>query len=149
MARMHSSGRGSSGSTRPRRPDLSSVDYDDDEVEDLVEKLTKQGLMPSEIGRELRDRYGNPEVQAVTGKTGSEIQDERDMGSDIPEDLYRLMERALAIRDHLQQNENDAAAKRSMRLTESKIRRLADYYRGDEIPEDWSYSLQKARLAVQ
>jgi len=149
MSRMHSRRRGSSGSTKPQDVDTSWVKYDTDEVEQLVEKLATQGKGPAEIGSVLRDRYGIPDIQAVTGRTVTDILDELDAGSEIPADLYSLMEAAVRIDDHLQRNDNDQDAKRRLSLTEAKIRRLIDYYRGDELPEDYSYSLEKARLQVE
>ncbi|MDY6788761.1 MAG: 30S ribosomal protein S15 [Candidatus Nanohaloarchaea archaeon] len=149
MARMYSSGRGESGSTRPRKPATGWVSRDSDEVESLVEKLAGQEMMPSEIGAVLRDRYGIPSVKALTDKTVTEILRDKGMGIDIPEDLYQLLEKAVAIRNHLDENGNDLDAKRRFRLVESKIRRLADYYRGKELPEDWNYTLQRARLIVE
>ena len=149
MARMHSTGRGKSGSTKPRNPDLSMVDYDNEEIKDLILKLADEDMMPSVIGEKLRDRYGIPDVKAVTGKSINEILKEEDEGIDLPEDLYKLMEKALKINEHLDENGKDMEAKRSLRLTESKIRRLVKYYRGKKLPEDWKYSLDKARLHVK
>ncbi len=149
MSRMYSDSRGTSGSTKPRNPATGWVGRDAGEVEDLVERLAGQELLPSEIGRKLRDLYGVPDVQALTGSKISQIFEKKEIQSEIPEDLYRLLERAVDISDHLDKNENDQDAKRRLSLVESKIRRLADYYRGDKIPEDWSYSLQRARLIVE
>jgi len=149
MARMHSDNRGSSGSTRPRSPDPSWVDHDPEEVEELVEKLASKSNQPSAIGRILRDRYGIPRVKDVIGKNLTDVLEEREVGPEVPEDLYNLMAKALEIRSHLDKNENDLDAQRNLSLTEAKIRRLANYYRGDELPEDWSYSPETARLIVK
>ncbi|MDY6777563.1 MAG: 30S ribosomal protein S15 [Candidatus Nanohaloarchaea archaeon] len=149
MSRMHSDRRGQSGSTRPRSPDVSWVVYDESEVEQLVEKLANQGKGPSAIGQALRDRYGIPDVKAITDRSITEILEEQEMKPDVPEDLFNLMQKAVRIDDHLDENPNDLEARRNKELTEAKIRRLADYYRGDELEEDWSYSLEKARLMTE
>ncbi len=149
MARMHSTGRGVSGSTKPKNPDLSMVDYEEEEIKDLITKLAEEDMMPSEIGEELRDRYGIPDVKAVTGKSINDILEEEDMALEVPEDLLKLMEKALNIKEHLEENGKDMEAKRSLSLTESKIRRLVKYYRGKKLPEDWSYSIDKAKLYVK
>jgi len=149
MARMHSARRGSSGSTKPRNPDTSWVVYDEDEIIQLIEKLTDQGLRASEIGRKLRDRYGVPDVKEITGKSITEILEANDLNSEIPEDLYNLMEKAVRVSQHIDEHGEDDEARRNLNLTESKIRRLADYYRGDAIHEDWSYSLTEAQLRVE
>jgi len=123
--------------------------YDEDEIVQLIEKLADQGLRASEIGQKLRDRYGIPDVKQLTGQSITDILEDNDLRPAVPEDLYNLMEKAVQVSDHLDEHSEDLEAKRRLTLTESKIRRLADYYRGDEIPEDWKYSLDKARLRVE
>ncbi len=142
MARMHSDGRGSSGSTKPvtdKVPDW--VDYSEEEVENLVVKLAKDDIPPSQIGLKLRDQYGIPSVKAITGKKITEILEENDLDSEIPEDLSNLLDKAEDIREHLDENPQDGKAERRLELTKEKIRRLADYHReAGNIPETWEYS---------
>ncbi|MDY6766029.1 MAG: 30S ribosomal protein S15 [Candidatus Nanohaloarchaea archaeon] len=145
MARMHSRRRGSSGSSRPATVDTDWVIYDGNEVDNLVEQLADDGLTPSDIGRVLRDQYGVPDVEAVTGQQLSEAVDV----GEFPEDLQNLMRKAVRIEDHLDDHPADTSARRNLALVESKIRRLVDYYRGDEVPADWTYNIEKARLAVE
>jgi small subunit ribosomal protein S15 len=45
----------------------------------------------------------------------------------------------------MDENQTDYQNKRALQNTESKIRRLINYYRGDEIDEDFSYSPDLAR----
>ena len=42
------------------------VMYSDEEIEDLIVKLHKEGNSSSEIGIILRDQYGVPSVKEVT-----------------------------------------------------------------------------------
>jgi small subunit ribosomal protein S15 len=150
MARMHTRRRGSSDSDKPAAdepPEWSDVDAD--AVEDRVVELAEQGHSPSEIGVTLRDEgvQGTPvpDVSLATGKKVTEILEERDAEPEIPEDLYNLLERAVRLHDHMDENPTDYQNKRALQNTESKIRRLMDYYRGDELDEDFSYSPDKAR----
>ncbi len=145
MARMHSRRRGSSGSSKPVNPNTDWVIYDDDEVEDLVQQLAEEGNEPSDIGRILRDQYGIPSVREVTGQSITETLE----SDEFPEDLRNLMRKAVSLQEHVDDNPNDDSARRQLNLTESKIRRLVDYYRGDEIPENWTYNIEKARVAVE
>ncbi len=141
MARMHSRKRGSSGSDKPVNKKVPRwVDYDEEEVVDLVLKLRKDGLAPSEIGMELRDSYGIPSVREITGKKITEILEEEDEAPELPEDLDSLVEKAESIEEHLDENPNDQEAERRLELTEAKIRRLAKYHRDNgNIDESWKY----------
>lgn len=145
MARMHSRRRGSSGSTKPVNPSTEWVIYDDDEIRDLVRRLHEEGDEPADIGRVLRDRYGIPDVHEVTGEALTEMVETEE----FPSDLRALMRKAVNMQEHLDDHPEDLDAKQSLSLIESKIRRLADYYRGDEIPADWTYNIEKARLVVE
>ncbi|WP_339104057.1 30S ribosomal protein S15 [Haloterrigena salinisoli] len=150
MARMHTRRRGSSGSDKPAAddpPEWSDVDAAD--IEDRVVELAEQGYDPSQIGMKLRDEGVTgtpiPDVKLATGKKITEILEENDARSEFPEDLYNLMKRAVRLREHIQENPQDYQNKRALQNTESKVRRLADYYRGDEIEPDFTYTYDVAK----
>ena len=149
MARMHTRRRGSSGSDRPVAddpPEWSDVDPDD--IEARVVELAEQGHDPSQIGLKLRDEGVKgvpvPDVKAATDKKVTEILEDNDAAPELPEDLRNLMERAVRLRRHVQENGQDMQNKRAMQNTEAKIRRLVDYYRGDELDEDFVYTYDNA-----
>ncbi len=150
MARMHTRRRGSSGSDKPATdepPEWSDVD--EDAIEERVVELAEQGHDPSQIGMKLRDEgvQGTPipDVKLATGKKVTEILEENDASPEVPEDLYNLLERAVRLREHMDENPGDAQNKRALQNTESKIRRLADYYRGDELDTDFTYTYEFAK----
>ncbi|WP_092659108.1 30S ribosomal protein S15 [Halorientalis persicus] len=150
MARMHTRRRGSSDSDKPvadEPPEWSDVDAD--AVEERVVELAEQGHSPSEIGLKLRDEgvQGTPvpDVALATDKKITEILEEHDAEPEFPEDLRNLMKRAVRLRDHMDENPNDHQNKRALQNTQSKIRRLVDYYRGDELDADFTYSYDKAK----
>ena len=149
MARMHTRRRGSSSSDKPVAddpPEWSDVDADD--VEARIVEHAEQGYEPSQIGMKLRDEGVKgtpvPNVKLATGKKVTEILDEHDAGSELPEDLRNLMERAIRLREHMEANPQDAQNKRALQNTESKIRRLVKYYRGGELDEEFTYSYDVA-----
>lgn len=150
MARMHTRRRGSSGSDRPAAdepPEWSDVD--ESEIESRVVELAEQGHDPSQIGMKLRDEGVKgtpvPNVKLATGKKVGEILEENDASPEVPEDLRNLMERAIRLREHMQDNQQDAQNKRALQNTEAKVRRLVNYYRGDEMPADFRYTYQNAQ----
>ncbi|WP_435182698.1 30S ribosomal protein S15 [Halobellus sp. EA9] len=149
MARMHTRRRGSSGSDKPVAddpPEWSDVDPDD--IEARVVELAEQGHDPSQIGLKLRDEGVKgvpvPDVKVATGKKVTTILEEHDAEPELPEDLRNLMERAVRVRRHVRENQQDMQNKRALQNTESKIRRLVDYYRGDELDEDFTYTFDTA-----
>ena len=149
MARMHTRRRGQSGSDRPvadEPPEWSDVDADD--IESRVVELAEQGHEPSQIGLKLRDEGVKgtpvPDVKLATGKKVTTILEENDAAPELPEDLRNLMERAVRLREHMEENPQDKQNKRALQNTESKIRRLVNYYRGDELDEDFTYSYDVA-----
>ncbi|MFB6103260.1 MAG: 30S ribosomal protein S15 [Haloplanus sp.] len=149
MARMHTRRRGSSGSDKPvadEPPEWSDVD--EAEIEARVVELAEQGHDPSVIGMKLRDEGVKgtpiPDVKLATGQKITEILEANDARSELPEDLRNLMERAIRLREHMQANPQDHQNKRALQNTESKIRRVVDYYRGDELDEEFTYSYDVA-----
>jgi len=148
---MHSSKRGRSGSTRPyvtSNPEW--VKMDAEEIEEKILQLYKRGTSPSEIGVILRDQYAVPNVKLATGKDITDILMENDIYQDFPEDLINLMEKAVNLSEHLENNHKDLKNKRGLQLIEAKIRRLAKYYKKKgKIPEDWRYSIDIAEMLTQ
>ena len=147
---MHTRRRGSSGSDKPatdETPEWSDVDAED--IESRVVELAENGHSPSEIGLKLRDEGVDgtpvPDVTLVTDKKVTEILEEHDADPEFPEDLRNLMERAVRLREHMDENPTDHQNKRALQNTESKIRRLVDYYRGDEVDEEFTYSYDTAK----
>jgi len=154
MARMHTRRRGTSGSDKPATdepPEWSDVDADD--IEERVVELAEQGHDPSQIGITLRDEgvQGTPvpDIKAATGKKVTEILAENDAAPDLPEDLRNLLEKAVNLNEHMEENGQDYQNKRALQNVESKIRRLVNYYRGDALDEDFKYTYENAKELVE
>ncbi|USN46046.1 MAG: 30S ribosomal protein S15 [Candidatus Woesearchaeota archaeon] len=150
MSRLYSRKKGKAGRTRPPKADVPSwLTVKPKEVELLVLKNAKAGLSASQIGILLRDSYGVPEVRNVTGKKITQILVEKEVAPPLPEDLFSLIKKAVQSRKHLESNHKDMTAKRGLQLTESKIRRLAKYYkRTEKLASDWKYDPEKVKLLV-
>jgi len=149
MARMYSRKRGKSGSKKPTQKIASWVKHKPKEIEEIIIKLAKQGNQSSKIGLILRDEYGIPSVR-INKVRIKQIMKKNDIYPDIPEDLMNLLKRAVNLYDHLANNKKDYTSKRGLELTESKIRRLAKYYKGRKmLPVGWKYDIDQARLLVK
>jgi small subunit ribosomal protein S13e len=132
-------------------------------VDEMITKAAKKGQMPSQIGVLLRDQHGIPLVKSVTGskilrilKAHGEYEAPyvrfvrvwhaaalisgfcAGLAPEIPEDLYFLIKKAVAIRKHLERNRKDKDSKFRLILVESRIHRLARYYkRTKKLPPTW------------
>ncbi|DAC58452.1 MAG: 30S ribosomal protein S15 [Candidatus Poseidonia sp.] len=152
MARMYKSRKGQSGSTRPHVTDAPEWSNTDKEaVQSLVLDLAKSGMSTAEIGTVLRDKHAVPNARLVLGKRIGQFLAENDMMGAYPEDMMNLMRQAVAIINHLGSgNHKDIHNKRALEITESKIRRLASYYIGENrLPSDWRYKRDELRLMVE
>ena len=151
MARMHSRDKGRSGSNRPAKKVVPSwLQYKPKEIELLIVKYAKEGKTPSQIGLYLRDEYGIPDVKLVTGKSVTLILKEKNLLGELPEDLTALIRKAILLRKHLEANHKDQPGKRGLHLTESKIMRLAKYYkRTGRIPSQWKYDPERVKLLIE
>jgi small subunit ribosomal protein S15 len=146
---MHTRRRGSSGSDKPVADDPPEwSDVDADAVENRVVELAEQGHDPSQIGMKLRDEgvQGTPvpDVKLATGKKVTDILEAHDAAPEVPEDLRNLLEKAVRLNEHVEANGQYHQNRRALQNIESKIRRLVDYYRGDELDEEFTYSYETA-----
>ncbi len=142
MAKMHSGARGRAKSKKPAVKEQPTwLRYSEKEVELLIQKLAKEGLSPSKIGLHLRDVYGIPDSSVITKKKVTEVLKEKNMAPKLPEDLRALFKKNAQLHKHKETNKQDQPAKRSITLTDSKIRRLVKYYkRTGVLASDWTYN---------
>jgi len=147
---MYSGKKGKSGSKKPSKKTKKIwLRYSDEEVEQLIIKLSKQGYTQSKIGAILRDTYGVPDVRIILNKKIGKILRENKLAPKLPEDLLSLIKRELNIIKHLETNKKDIPARRGLILTESKINRIVKYYKREGIlDKSWAYDREKAKLLV-
>ncbi|KAM7126821.1 small ribosomal subunit protein uS15-like [Molossus nigricans] len=141
MGRMHAPGKGLSPSALwCRRRHSTWLKLMSDDVKEQIYKLAKKGLTPSQIGVILRDSHGVAQVHLVTGNKILRILKSKGLAPDLPEDLYRLIKKAVAVRKQLERNRKDKDAKFHLILIESRIHRFARYYKTRRVlPPNWKY----------
>jgi len=149
---MYKSRRGQSGSSRPHVSEAPSwSNTDKDAIQSLILEMGKSGMSSAEIGTVLRDKHAVPNVRLVLGKRIGQVLAENDMGGSYPEDMMNLMRQAVGIINHLGSgNHKDIHNKRALEITESKIRKLANYYKSEgRLPSEWRYKRDELRLMVE
>ena len=151
MARMHSKGKGTSGSSKPNIDAAPSwSESDKSTVEELILKYAKAGHSSAKIGTMLRDMHAVPDVRLVMGERISKTLTRNNLTSTYPEDMMNLMRKALSLIDHLNSNKKDLHNRRQLELCESRIRRLAKYYIGTgRLSSSWAYKRDQLRLMVE
>mmetsp|Transcript_37166 Transcript_37166/g.105544 ORF Transcript_37166/g.105544 Transcript_37166/m.105544 type:complete len:152 (+) Transcript_37166:78-533(+) len=150
MGRVYGNGKGMASSALPyRRKPPTWVKMKTEDVCDHICKLAKKGLAPSQIGVTLRDSFGIPQVRGVTGNKILRILKANGLAPTLPEDMYFLIKKAVAIRKHLDKNRKDKDSKFRLILVESRIHRLARYYkRVKSLPATWKYVSATASALV-
>src|SRR5215212_5328490 len=148
MARIHVHTHGKSHSIRPISKEPAPwITQSRDQVSALVVELAKEGLSPSEIGLRLRDEHNIPLAKPVLGKSLTKVLSENNMRSEMPEDLDKLVKKALGLQKHLRVHNSDHRNVRSLELVESKIHRMSGYYKREgKIPKNWKYAAVIAQL---
>ena len=151
MARMHSKGKGTSGSSKPNNDTAPSwSESDKGTVEELILKYANEGHSSAKIGTLLRDMHAVPDVRLVMGERISQTLSRNNLDSTYPEDMMNLMRKALSLIDHLSSNKKDLHNRRQLELCESRLRRLAKYYVGTgRISSTWTYKRDQLGLMVE
>jgi small subunit ribosomal protein S15 len=151
MSRIHSGRKGRAGSHRPYP--LAKPEWVTASAEEVVEQavqLAKGGLTAAQVGLVLRDQHGIPSARAITGKRLTAVLSEHGAQPEIPADLQALLKRVVHLQRHLAAHPKDLSNRRGLSLMESRIRRLARYYRQRRrLPENWRYSAAGAALQVE
>ncbi|KYQ56086.1 40S ribosomal protein S13 [Trachymyrmex zeteki] len=120
-----------------------------EDCKELIYKLAKKGHTPSQIGVILRDSHGVAQVRFRTGNKILRIVKSMGLAPDLPEDLYYLIKKAVAVRKHLERNRKDKDSKFRLILVESRIHRLARYYKAKgSLPPNWKYESSTASALV-
>ena len=147
---MYGSGKGISASALPyKRTPPTWVKATKKSVEEMICKMSRKGVTPSQIGVKLRDQEGIPQVKSVTGNKVLRILKKNGLAPEIPEDMHALIKKAVSIRKHLERNRKDKDAKFHLINCESKIHRLARYYRRvKKLPVTWRYESATASTLV-
>lgn len=101
------------------------------------------------LGVILRDSHGVAQVRFLSGNKILRIMKSMGIAPDLPEDLYYLIKKAVAIRKHLERNRKDKDSKFRLILVESRIHRLARYYKTKSVlAPTWKYESSTASALV-
>nr|XP_045016847.1 40S ribosomal protein S13-like [Jaculus jaculus] len=139
MGRVHAPWKGLSQSALPNRHSVPTwLKLTLDDMKEQIYKLAKKGLTPSHVGVTLRVSHGVAQVRFVTSDEILRILKSKGLAPALPEDLYHPIKKAVAVRKRLERNRKDKDAKFRLILIESRIHRLAPYYKTKRVlPSNW------------
>jgi len=147
MARTHAHTHGKSHTIRPTSKNAPTWTIANEEIVSKIVDFGKDGFTASEIGLRLRDEFAVPLVKPIIGKTITQIMEENAIQRSMPEDLERLLRKALGLQKHLNIHNSDKRNVRSLELIESKIHRLSRYYKKTgKVNQSWKYAAVIAKL---
>ena len=110
------------------------------EVVETILELARGGNNTTKIGQILKSEHGVLNVKEVAGKRIGQILADNNLAPKLPADLNSLIQNANVMRKHLATHRLDIETKYGLSLTESKIRKLANYYNREKVlPADWKY----------
>src|SRR3989338_891081 len=67
----------------------------------------------------------------------------------LPEDITALVKKDIKLVKHLDSNKKDMTVWRGLIITESKINKLAKYYKREGfLPQDWKFDRKTAKLLI-
>ena len=150
MVRMHGPGKGHASSAVPyRRAPPQWLKKSSRDIVETICKLARKGVPPSMIGLQLRDSMGIAQVKNITGRKILRLLKHNGLAPEIPEDMYCLIKRAVSMRKHLERFRKDIDTKFRLILVESRIHRLARYYKKvNQLPPTWKYESNTASSLV-
>uniref|UniRef100_A0A2K6BR54 Small ribosomal subunit protein uS15 n=1 Tax=Macaca nemestrina TaxID=9545 RepID=A0A2K6BR54_MACNE len=101
MGCMHAPGKGLSQLVLPYCHSVPTwLKLTSDDVKEQIYRLAKKGLTPSQISVILRDSHGAAQVRFVIGNNVLRLLKSKGLAPDLPEDLYHLIKKAVAVQKH-------------------------------------------------
>ena len=86
-------------------------------------------------------------VKLILKKTITQVLEENELQTELPEDLNNIVNKAVGLQKHLKSNKGDRRNVRSLELIEAKVHRLSVYYKKiGRIPKNWKYKSVIANL---
>lgn len=151
MARLHSKKKGKAGTKRPKTTDVPEwTGLKKAEMEDIILKMSREGVPPAKIGIALRDQHGVANLRAQLGMTLRAFLMKEKAAGEYPEDLLNLIRKAVRMSGHIKSSRKDTHNRVKLGHVESKIQRLVKYYSSKGmLPAGWKYDREKASLLVK
>ncbi len=118
-----------------------------EQINDIIKELWNKGYTPSQIGRELKEKYNIRVKDVLNKKLVRYAIKELNLKQEIPEDLLYLFKKINRMLKHLELHKKDIVTKKKLEELESRVKSLIKYYKKNKkLPQTFEYSRDIAKM---
>ena len=118
-----------------------------EQINDIIKELWNKGYTPSQIGRELKEKYNIRVKDVLNKKLVRYAIKELNLKQEIPEDLLYLFKKINRMLKHLELHKKDMVTKKKLEELESRVKSLIKYYKKKKkLPQTFEYSRDIAKM---
>jgi small subunit ribosomal protein S15 len=118
-----------------------------EQINDIIKELWNKGYTPSQIGRELKEKYNIRVKDVLNKKLVRYAIKELNLKQEIPEDLLYLFKKINRMLKHLELHKKDVVTKKKLEELENRVKSLIKYYKKNKkLPQTFEYSGDIAKM---
>jgi small subunit ribosomal protein S15 len=118
-----------------------------EQINDIIKELWNKGYTPSQIGRELKEKYNIRVKDVLNKKLVRYAIKELNLKQEIPEDLLYLFKKINRMLKHLELHKKDIVTKKKLEELENRVKSLIKYYKKNKkLPQTFEYSRDIAKM---
>ena len=118
-----------------------------EQINDIIKELWNKGYTPSQIGRELKEKYNVRVKDVLNKKLVRYAIKELNLKQEIPEDLLYLFKKINRMLKHLELHKKDIVTKKKLEELENRVKSLIKYYKKNKrLPQTFEYSRDIAKM---
>ena len=118
-----------------------------EQINDIIKELWNKGYTPSQIGKELKEKYNIRVKNVLNKKLVRYAIKELNLKQEIPEDLLYLFKKINRMLKHLELHKKDIVTKKKLEELENRVKSLIKYYKKNKrLPQTFEYSRDIAKM---
>jgi len=118
-----------------------------EQIDNIIKELWNKGYTPSQIGKELKEKYNIRVKDVLNKKLVRYAIKELNLKQEIPEDLLYLFKKINRMLKHLESHRKDMVTKKKLEELESRVKSLIKYYKKKKkLPQTFEYSRDIAKM---
>jgi len=118
-----------------------------EQINDIIKELWNKGYTPSQIGKELKEKYNIKVKEILNKKLVKYATKDLNLKQEIPEDLLYLFKKINGMLKHLELHKKDIVTKKKLEELENRVKSLIKYYKKNKkLPQTFEYSRDIAKM---